>query len=162
MRIPRRAATSTVLLLLPVALATGCTGGAEPDAQGSASPTPTGISRAVPTPKPFAIDAAPSPGSVPTTREATAAATKQRNEVGEVWTLDAAAAAACAQAEFALTALEEGEAPDGHVKKALAAVEPSAATAVAKAAAALPASGRADRGQVVAFLKVCTQGGYEL
>lgn len=151
-----------MLLLLPALLATGCTGGAEPDAQGSASPSPTGISRAAATPKPSAIDAAPAPGSVPTTREATVAATTQRNEVGEVWTLDAAAAAACAQAEFALTDLDEGEAPDDHVKKALAAAEPSSTTAVAKAAGALPASGGADRGQVVAFLKVCTEGGYEL
>ena len=153
--------------LAAVALLAGCSGGhdAAAAAASGAGPAPTSLEivRASPTAKPSAIDDAPEPGEAPTTRDATVTS-ERRNEVGELWLLDAAASSACAQAEFAMTAIDEGGDPTGHLRAAVAAAEPSKTTIVRDAAAVLagsPASA-ADRADVVRFLTACTEGGYEL
>lgn len=164
----RRAAPSVVLL--PAFLIAACTSGGQDDPAPGPTPTGTASVRAIstsappsPTAKPSAIQKAPDPSVLPSSRDATAVSTVRRNELGVPWTLDAAAAASCAQAEFALTDLDSGEDPSAHVAEAVAAVKPSTSTAVVEAAAALaPTDGAVDRPAVVSFLTVCTQGGYEL
>ncbi len=150
------------LVLVGVLALAGCSSSATPPGGDASSAGPgTASTRSAPTPKPSAIDAAPDPSSLPTTRDATALASTRRNEIGEPWTLDASAAAACAQAEFAMSAIDGGADPSRHLATAVTAAGASATEAVHDAAAGL-AGGSADRGTVVSFLKVCTQGGYEL
>lgn len=152
-----------MLVIAAVALA-GCSDqpdGAAAAASPSKAATSTGITRAAPTAKPSAIDDAPEPGEAPTSRDDPASDTERRNELGEPWTLDASASSACAQAEFALTAFDEGGDPARPISAAVTAAKPSRTTVVRDAAATL--AGPAPTRVVVAdFLAVCVQGGYEL
>lgn len=152
------------MLVIAAVVLAGCgddPDGAAPGPSPSSAATSTRIVRAAPTAKPSAIDDAPEPGEAPTSRDDTASDTERRNELGEPWTLDASASSACAQAEFALTAFDEGGDPERLISAAVVAAKPSKTTVVRDAAATL-AGPDATRVVVADFLAVCVQGGYEL
>jgi hypothetical protein len=145
--------------LLATLSLTGCSASTPSDgASPSSGAAATGSG---PPHKPSAIDLAPEPDTLPTTRDAVAASNSRRNEIGEPWTLDEAAAAACAQAEFAMSALEDGRDPGAYLAAAVTAAGPSTTEDVQAAAVGLAAA-PVGRAEVVSFLRVCTEGGYEL
>lgn len=93
---------------------------------------------------------------------------RTRNEVGELVTLDEPANLACAQIEIAIGHLDEGL-PAAATERVLAGAEWAAESGVADVGswaeplAATVADGPlADATPLVAFLSVCTTGGYEL
>lgn len=156
--VPRAAAA----LLAAVLLASCSTGG--PDA--TASATPSAAPSAAPSATVTTGDAAgPAPGGAiqvvdpanrPTTRDDV-----RRNEAGVPWTLDDTGAQACAHAEFALRAVDEGLG-DGaaDLAEAQRLATGSTTRALATAVAGFPADpGRDD---AAALLTACTTAGYEL
>lgn len=95
------------------------------------------------------------------------------NEVGEANRLDEAAALACGNVEIALTALDDGRPDDaaGHLQAASTSAADASVSAMtewasildqAAAAVVLDGSAANDPASLIAFLTMCTQGGYEL
>ncbi len=105
------------------------------------------------------VDEAPTPAEAPRKRDG-----KARNDIGELVTIDEAASVACGNAEIAITELDEGnltKAAD-HKSKAATFATDSATIGMNDWATSLSGSEPADATTLVAFLKACSAGGYEL
>lgn len=162
-RTARTAVPSTAAAVLAAVLLAACsTGGtdtaapATPSGAPSAAPSATVTTSDVPVPPPGGPIQVVDPDTLPTTRDDV-----RRNEAGVLWTLDDTGAQACAHAEFALRAVDEGLG-DGAADLAEAQRLATGSTTrdLVTAAAAFPADpGRTD---AAALLAACTTAGYEL
>ena len=142
-----RALGTALLLALPVLAA--CSG-PEP----SAAPTsPADEGGAV-------VVATPVDTGTPVKYDPDRAGGARRNEIGEVWRLDGAAANACAHAEFAFRAPETGANLGAEVGRLRSSVGGTKSKGLLAAVAALPASPTAL--QVQPVLEVCVSLGYQL
>lgn len=143
-----RALGTVLLLALPVLAA--CSDPA-PSAARSSAPVEGGgapvVATAVDTGQPVKYDAGKAGGV-------------RRNEIGEVWKLDVAAANACAHAEFAFRAPETGSDLQAEVSALRSSSGSTKSAALRKAVSALPASPTAV--QVQPVLEVCVALGYQL
>lgn len=107
------------------------------------------------------VDHAPAAGSVPHTRDG-----NRRNDLGELVVLDDTAALACGDVEMALRQFDAGRRENAaeQLRKAAGQLEHSITpgiTAWVKPLATIASNG-SDVTTAVAFLTVCTDGGYEL
>lgn len=107
------------------------------------------------------IDKAPEPGEVPSDRDG-----RQRNEVGELVTIDDKAALACGNVEIAATALDDGDADvfDAALTRAIDAAVGSKTDGIAGWADLLLTLDATDpdTNVLIGFLRACSDGGYEL
>lgn len=107
------------------------------------------------------IDRVPPAGSLPNTRDG-----NRRNDLGELMVLDDAASLACGDAEIALRQFDAGRADSAAEQLRKASGQAQRSTTVGVSAWSSPLAAVQPDGSdvtaVVAFLTVCTDGGYEL
>ena len=149
--VPRRALGMALLLALPLLpVLAACSDPAPPaptrsaEADGGGAPV---VATPIDTGAPVKYDAEKANGA-------------RRNEIGEVWKLDGAAANACAHAEFAFRAPETGGDLGAEVSKLRSSVGGTKSKSLLAAVAALPASPTAV--QVQPVLEACVKMGYQL
>lgn len=165
-----RPATGVLVALLLTGTA-ACSGASSPPAAAGTPPASTADPSAAPVPSsapPTAGTTTPAPpveeaAPVDTVADgrATARDDVRRNEAGEPWRLDERGSRACAHAELALRAVDDGTG-DGaaDLREALRLARRS--TTEDLAAAARSVTGTAARSGAVALLTICTEKGYEL
>lgn len=146
--VPPRAVGTVLLLALPVLAA--CSDPA-PSAARSSAVVQGGGAPVVATP----VDT-----GAPVRFDPDRAGGVRRNEIGEVWKLDGAAADACAHAEFAFRAPETGSDLRAEVSALRSSSGSTKSGALRKAVSALPANPAAV--QVQPVLEVCVALGYQL